>query len=131
MNPIETSRRTSSSVADTAGVLAAAFAALCCAGTPFIVAGVGVLGLSFLRRDAILWPLMIGSLLIALWGLWRGSMLHRMRGPLALGVLSSIALVAGVIFIHGFPAKQLIWLAVVGLLWATAWNFFARRICRV
>jgi hypothetical protein len=46
-----------------------------------------------------------------------------------LGALAAIALIAGVIFIHGFPAKQLIWLAVLGLFAATAWNFFARRAC--
>jgi mercuric ion transport protein len=111
--------------------VAAALAALCCAGTPFIVAGLGALGLSFLRRDAILWPVMIGSLLVALWGFWRGWRVHRTIGPIVLGALAAIALIAGVIFIHGFPAKQLIWLAVLGLFSATAWNFFARRACSI
>ena len=54
-------------IADVAGVLGAAAAALCCAGTPFIVAGLTALGLSFLRRDAILWPIMIASLGVAQW----------------------------------------------------------------
>src|SRR5258708_23896144 len=131
MNRTDRSSQKPFTVADTTGVLAAAFAALCCAGTPFIIAGLGALGLSFLRRDAILWPLMIGSLVIALWGLWRGSLLHRKLGPLILAALSAIALVAGVIFIHGFPAQQLIFVAVVGLFGATASNFFARRACRI
>ena len=123
--------RKSFTVADTTGVVAAALAALCCAGTPFIVAGLGALGLSFLRKDAILWPVMIGSLLVALWGFWRGWRVHRTIGPIVLGALATIALIAGVIFIHGFPAKQLIWLAVLGLFSATAWNFFARRACSI
>ncbi len=60
------------SIADGAGALGAIVAALCCAGTPIIVGALGALGLGFLRKDAILWPVMLGALLIALWGFWRG-----------------------------------------------------------
>lgn len=130
MNRSVSARRMSFLSADAAGVLAASFAALCCAGTPFIVGGLGALGLSFLRRDAILWPLMIAALLVTEWGMWRARNLHRKSGPLMLATLSAIALVAGVIFIHGFPAKQLIWAAVAGLLGATLWNFVERRAYR-
>src|SRR5690349_6891983 len=91
-------------VADIAGVAAASFAALCCAGIPFVVGGLAVLGLSFLRRDGILWPLMILSLIVALWGFWRGLRTHGRKGPLVLATPSSVMLVAGVIFVHGFPA---------------------------
>ena len=62
----------SSRIADSAGVFGAVVAALCCAGTPIIVGALGALGLGFLRKDAILWPVMLGSLLVALWGFWRG-----------------------------------------------------------
>ena len=72
---------------DSAGVLGAIVAALCCAGTPLIVSALAALGLSALRRDAILWPVMLGSLLLALWGFWRGFRMHRTAGPLALGIL--------------------------------------------
>ena len=61
---------------DGSGVLGAVFAALCCAGTPFIVSGLAALGLSALRSDAILWPLMLVSLGVALWGFWQGRRLH-------------------------------------------------------
>lgn len=41
---------------DAAAVVGAVLAALCCAGTPVIIAGLTALGLGFLRRDGILWP---------------------------------------------------------------------------
>jgi len=50
------------SMTDGAGVLGTTFAALCCAGAPFIVSALVALGLSFLRSDAILLPLMGVSL---------------------------------------------------------------------
>ena len=113
--------------ADWAGVLGATFAALCCAGIPFILAGLAALGLSFLKRDAILWPLMIASLLVALWGFWRGFQFHARIGPLILASIASVVLVAGVIFVHGFPAMEMIWSAIAALVMATAWNILLRR----
>lgn len=117
--------------ADGAGVLGASFAALCCAGTPLIVSALAAVGLSFLRKDAILWPLMFASLAVALWGFWRGRQMHGSSGPLVVAVVGSVALVAGVVFIHGFPAKQVIWLGAVALIVATAWNVVRRRRCVV
>lgn len=115
------------SFADWAGVLGASFAALCCAGIPFILAGLSALGLSFLRRDPILWPLMLASLLVALWGFWRGVRFHSRVGPLVLATSASIILVAGVIFVHGFPAMQMIWSSIFVLAAATGWNVLLRR----
>ena len=120
-------RQSAARFADWAGVLGATFAALCCAGIPFIVAGLAALGLSFLRKDPILWPLMIVSLLIALWGFWQGARFHGGRGPLVLATVASIVLVAGVIFVHGFPAMEMIWSSTGALLLATAWNLWLRR----
>jgi mercuric ion transport protein len=116
-------------IADSGGVLGAVFAALCCAGTPFIIAGLAAVGLGFLKNDAILWPLMFGSLVIALWGFWIGRRIHGLTGPLVIAVVGAIALVAGVVFIHGFPAMQVIWTGVSALLGATIWNISARRRC--
>jgi mercuric ion transport protein len=115
-------RRVSVRAADLGGVAGAAFAALCCAGTPFVISGLAVLGLTFLKRDAILWPLMIASLLLALWGFWNGARVHGQRGPLVLALACSVGLTAGVIFIHGFPAMQMIWASIAGLVAATIWN---------
>lgn len=116
-------------IADSGGVLGAVFAALCCAGTPFIVAGLAAVGLGFLKNDAILWPLMFGSLAVALWGFWTGRRIHGLSGPSIVATLGAVALVAGVVFIHGFPAMQVIWLGVALLIGATFWNISARRRC--
>ncbi len=117
----------SSRIADSAGVFGAVVAALCCAGTPIIVGALGALGLGFLRKDAILWPVMLGSLLVALWGFWRGLRTHRKAGPLMLGIAGSVSLASGVIVVHGFPAMQMIYGGAVALVIATLWNIWARR----
>ena len=72
---------------------------------------------------------MIGSILIALWGMWRGLRTHGSAGPFVLGLLSGIALVAGVIFVHGFPAGELIYAGSAGLIGGTIWNVGARVRC--
>lgn len=110
-----------------AGAFGAIVAAICCAGTPIIVGGLGALGLSFLRKDAILWPVMLGSLLVALWGFWRGLQGHRQAGPLALGVVGAMSLASGVILVHGFPAMQMIYGGAIVLVIATVWNVWVRR----
>ena len=116
-------------IADWMAPLAAVITALCCLGVPFIVAALAAVGLSFLRSDPILWPLMIVSLLGALWGMWRGQRTHGNAGPFSVALVSAIALVAGVIFVHGFPAKELIYVGSVGLLSATISNVRARARC--
>lgn len=113
--------------ADSAGVIGAIFAALCCAGTPIIVSGLAAVGLSSLRRDAILWPLMLVSLVVALWGFWRGFQKHRARGPISLGVVGAMSLALGVIVVHGPPAMQMIYGGAAALVVATVWNIAARR----
>ena len=122
-------RQRTLSWADTGGVLGAVFAALCCAGTPLIVSGLAALGLTALRSDAILWPLMLASLLVALWGFWRGWRLHGRAGPTIVATLGGVSLVAGVIFVHGFPAMQLIWGGALLLIAATVWNVRVRAVC--
>ena len=116
---------------DAAGVCGAIFAALCCAGTPLIVAGITALGLGFLRRDSILWPLMLLSLVIAQIGFWQGWRAHRRPWPFLLGGVSGVSLASGVIFVHGPPAMTMIYAGAVGLVLATAWNIWARRSCPV
>ena len=122
--------RTFSRFADTAGVVGAVLAALCCAGAPIIVGVLGALGLSFLRKDAILLPFMLLALLIALWGFWSGQRMHGSYGPLSLAVAGAVALVAGVVFVHGVPARVLIGIGAVFLVVATVWNVGLRRSCQ-
>lgn len=116
-------------IADSAGVLGAVFAALCCAGVPIILSVLATVGLSFLRNDAILLPLMSVSLAIALWGFWGDRRLHGASGPLLLAVAGGAALVAGVVFVHGPPAKTLIGVGALMLVVATIWNVTLRRVC--
>jgi mercuric ion transport protein len=116
-------------VADWAGPLGAVFAALCCLGVPFVVAALAAVGMSFLRSDPILWPLMIVSIIVALAGMLGGRRHHQTLAPFGLGVLASSALIAGVIFVHGFPAKELIYAGSLGLIAASIWNAVLRTRC--
>ena len=76
-------------------MIAASCAALCCAGAPIIVSVLAATGLSFLRTDAILLPIIAVALAIALVGFWTGRRIHGSNGLLAIGAIGSVALVAG------------------------------------
>ena len=117
-------------IAEGEGVFAAVFAALCCAGFPFILTGLAALGLSGIRKDAILWPLMIVALIVALWGFWEGWKMHGRRGPLLLALAGAVSLFSGVVLVHGFPARQMIWGGAIALIAAAVWNFRARAAFR-
>ena len=41
--------------------------------------------------------------------------------------LSGVVLVASVIFVHGFPALQMIWASIAALIGTSAWNVFLRQ----
>lgn len=112
-------------------MIAASCAALCCAGAPIIVSVLAATGLSFLRTDAILLPIIAVALAIALFGFWTGRRIHGSNGPLLLGAIGSVALVAGVVFVHGMPAKALIGAGAVLLLAAMIWNARVPRACDV
>jgi mercuric ion transport protein len=86
-------------------------------------------GLGFLRRDAVLWPLMLGSLAVALFGFWQGWKVHRSPGPLAIGSIGAVSMAAGVIVVHGFPAMQMIYGGAILLIGAVVWNIRARNSC--
>jgi mercuric ion transport protein len=116
--------------ADSAGALGAVFAALCCMGASVIVGVLAAVGLSWLRQDAILWPLMFASLAVAFWGLRADRKKHGLAGPLVLAIAGGVSLVAGVVFVHGFPARELIYGGSVALLLATAWNIVLRSRAR-
>lgn len=111
-----------------AGAVAATCAALCCAGAPIIVSVLAATGLSFLRSDAILLPVIAIAIAVALIGFWRGRAIHHSATPFMLGVLGSIGLALGVVLLHGFVAKLFIGAGAAALLIATIWN--ARLIGR-
>ena len=126
-----TVRRDIGQFAGGAGVVAATCAALCCAGAPIIVSVLAATGLSFLRSDAILFPVIAIALIVALWGFWRSRRVHESSAPLILGVLGSIALVAGVVPLHGLVAKIFIGAGTALLLTATVWNARLPAACDV
>ena len=114
---------------DAAGAFGAIVAALCCAGTPLIIAALTATGLSALRKDAILWPIMAVSLAMAMWGYWQGHRVHRAWAPLVAGLIGAVSLAVGVIVVHGFPAMQMIYGGAILLVAATVWNIIARKRC--
>lgn len=112
-------------VLDSAGVFGAIAAALCCAGTPFIVGAMTAAGLGFLRSDAILWPVMLVCLGVAIWRFELGRRVHRQQGPLVIGTVGAVSLACGVIVVHGPPAMQMIYGGAIVLVAATIWNIRA------
>jgi MerC mercury resistance protein len=112
-----------------AGVVAASCAALCCAGAPVILSILAATGLSFLRTDAILLPIIAVALGIALAGFWAGRRVHGSNGPVTIGLVGSIALVAGVVFLHGVVAKVFIGAGTLLLLAAMLRNARVPRAC--
>ena len=123
----ELTPRRGTTIADSAGVFGAILAALCCAGTPIIVSALAAAGLSVLRKDAILWPLMLVSLAVALWGFWRGAQIHHKAGPIVLGFIGAVSLALGVIVVHGPLAMRMIYGGAAALVIATGWNVWARH----
>ena len=105
-----------------AGVVVAACGALCCAGAPILVSVLAATGLSFLRNDSILWPLIAIALIVALWGFWKSRARHQNTGPLFMASIGAIALVLGVVVLHGLIARWAIGIGAVVLLVATVWN---------
>lgn len=75
-----------------------------------------------MRKDAILWPIMLVSLAVAIWGYWQGYRMHRSRGPMIVGIIGAVSLALGVIVVHGFPAMEMIYGGASLLVAATVWN---------
>ncbi|MDP9349370.1 MAG: MerC domain-containing protein [Gemmatimonadota bacterium] len=110
--------------ADKLGTGGSLFAALCCLGTPAILAFLAAIGAGFLVNDLILLPLLAISLLVSLWGLEKGREVHRNPGPLRLGTLGAVLIPAGI-----FLGAWLVAIGAVLLIAATVWNVVARRRC--
>lgn len=74
---------------DKIGIGGAAFAALCCLGLPALLSIVSTIVSGFLVNDAVLLPLLIVSLAIALGGLYSGTRHHHHWDAFAIGVVGS------------------------------------------
>ncbi len=103
------------------GSLGATVGALCCAGVPAVLGALSAAGLGFLVNDAILLPLVVVSLGVALWGLGRGTARHGLRGVLVLGWVGALLLMVG-IFLY-----PLVYAGIAAMLGAAVWNTVALR----
>jgi len=111
---------------DKVGVVGSFIAAACCLGLPAVLSIVAAIGLGFIINDAILLPLMIVFLVVALIGLLFGYRVHRRPGPLAIDVVSAVAIY---FFIFVRTVSLAAHLAITGLIVASVLNIMLRRKC--
>ncbi len=111
------------------GLIGTGFAASCCLGLPLALSMLGATGLSFLAKDAYLFPLFVGFLALTVWLLFRSSGRHDNRKPFWLGLLGSvIASVFMWLVMTGIkPILLLVYLGIALLIVATLWDFFNAR----
>lgn len=112
--------------ATSAGVVGSLVSLLCCAGVAPVLGVLSAIGLGFVLTDAILIPLLVASLGVTLWGLRQGRRCHGRASPLTLGLVGSIAAVAGV-----FAWIPLAFAGLAAVLAAGIWNVLAVRACAV
>jgi mercuric ion transport protein len=82
---------------DQIGAGGSVFAALCCLGTPAIVAVLSAMGLGFLLRDAILIPLLVAFLLATVAGLYLGVRHHGRRTVFIVGVAGALVTLLAIV----------------------------------
>jgi mercuric ion transport protein len=82
---------------DQIGAGGSVFAALCCLGTPAIVAVLSAIGLGFLLRDAILIPLLVAFLLATVAGLYLGVRHHGRRMAFIVGVAGALVTLLAIV----------------------------------
>lgn len=119
--------RGAASAADRIGVVGATLAALCCLGTPAVVSLLAALGLGFLIKDAVLVPLLLGSLILVIWGLAAGWRRHRRPTALIIGAAAAPLLVA---FSVLAPARPMAYLSIAALVGASVLNAVLSRHAR-
>lgn len=98
-------------------------AVLCCLGIPAMISFMGAVGLGVLVKKHLLFPLMVGSLLLGGWG---AIMSYRRRRSVLLllaYLVSALALPLGMKFYH--PAMDL---GLVGLLVLTGEDLWRRMV---
>lgn len=113
---------------DKVGPLGSIFTALCCIGTPGLLAFLSAIGIGFLINDAILLPLLIVFLGVSITGLYYSFKMHKTRWPLILGGISSIFII---FFIYGWFLKPMVYLGLAGLVGSSVWNVLLKRRCEV
>ena len=111
---------------DKLGIVGSFISAACCLGLPAVLSIIAAVGLGFIINDAILLPLMIVFLGVALVGLFFGYRIHRRPWPLALATVSAVATY---FFIFVRTVSLVAYLAIAGLIVASVLNVMLRRKC--
>lgn len=109
---------------DKIGIGGSIFAALCCLGFPAVLSIVSSIGLGFVINDAILIPVLLVFLAVALLGLYLGMRAHHEPWALALGALSAGAV--GLVFLGIVPNLVLAYVGMAGLVVASVLNIWLR-----
>lgn len=109
---------------DKIGPLGTIFTALCCIGTPALLGLLSAIGAGFLINDLILVPFLVLSIAVTMMGLYSSYKGHANRGPMILGGISSLFVL---FFVFGWFLKPPVYLGLVGLVGASAWNIVLRR----
>ena len=100
------------------------FAGLCCLGAPALMSILSAFGLTFLINNAILQPILIVFLLLAVFGIILGVRHHGNPWPLIIGCLGAVTVY---LFRYVFSNSLLAWLGIAGLVIASLLNVFLRR----
>jgi len=111
------------------GLIGTGFAASCCLGLPLALSALGATGLSFLAKDAYLFPFFTGFLMLTLWFLFRSSGRNSNHKPFWLGLLGSlIASVAMWLVMTGIkPILLPVYIGITLLIIATIWDLINNR----
>ena len=109
---------------DKFGAAGSVFAALCCLGSPVLLSIVSAVGLGFIKRDAILFPLLAAFLAVTLLGLYLGTRSHHQPWALIIGGLSTLAI--AVVFLGLMPSLVLAYGGISGLIAASFLNVWLR-----
>ncbi len=109
---------------DKIGIGGSIFAALCCLGFPALLSILSTIGLGFIVNDAILIPLLLVFLAVALIGLYFGTRHHREPWALILGGLSAVLIV--LVFTGVLPNIALAYVGIAGLVVASVLNIWFR-----
>lgn len=109
---------------DRIGVGGSIFAALCCLGFPALLSILSAIGLGFLVNDAILVPLLILFLCIAIAGLYSGVRHHHRWAALIVGSVSAVITAVFIVIIpHGVFAG----VGIAGLIGASLLNVWLQK----
>jgi mercuric ion transport protein len=109
---------------DKIGTAGSVFAALCCLGTPALLAFLSSIGLAFIIRDAVLLPLLALFLILTGYGLWESKKVHGRKEPITVFGVSAV-----VITVSMFISSIGVVLGMVGLVGSTIMNAVYRKSC--